>query len=472
METVAEENPLRSATSRMVAALEERRRVDSGRRCELGEGGLESGMRVPPQNSKNLAFWRSGIEIRPLCGGHYSTMNRVSRRCAVGLMLAGLLLACGMSAQTGGQAKAAGDPAKIFAAGEAALKSGKLDAAEGDFRQVLALDPKAAGAYANLGVIYMRRKQWADALTALRQAEKLAPQIAGIRLNIGLAYFRQNDFGAAIAPFESVVRDAPDSYQARYLLGLCYFFNDRWQDTVNALEPLWGQASNQLNYLYVLDIAAYKSKNSALDEKAGARLVEIGQNTAEFHLLMGKAHVERGEYDDAVRELEAAEQGDPKLPFVHFNLGLAYEKKQDFERSRAEFQKDLAIEPDLAFTYEELGNVNATMQDEDEAAKNYRQAIKLDPRLIKSRMGLAKIEEHRRDYAAALSQLDEIIRLDKEDAGARYLRGQVLVHLGREKEGREELAVAAKMLNQQRSQRHKELEGEAVPSPELAREPQ
>jgi len=255
-------------------------------------------------------------------------------------------------------------------------------------------------------------------------------------------------------------------------VGLCYFFNDRWQDAVNALEPLWGQASDQLNYLYVLDIAAYKSKNAALDEKAGARLVEIGQNTAEFHLLMGKAHVERGEYDDAVRELEAAEKGDPKLPFVHFNLGLAYEKKQDFERARAELQKDLALEPDVAFTYEELGNVNATMQDEDEAAKNYRQAIKLDARLIKSRMGLAKIEEHRRNYAAALSQLDEIIRLDKEDAGARYLRGQVLVRLGREKEGREELAVAAKMLNQQRSQRHKELEGEAVPSPELAREPE
>jgi tetratricopeptide (TPR) repeat protein len=366
----------------------------------------------------------------------------------------------------------AADPAKIFAAGEAELKANKLDLAERDFRHVLALDPKSSGAYANLGVINMRRKRWPEALAMLHKAEKLAPQVAGIRLNIGLVYFRQNDFLSAIGPFESVVRDAPDSYQARYLLGLCYFFNDRWQDAINALEPLWGQASDQLNYLYVLDIAAYKAKNAALEEKAGTQLVEVGQNTPEFHLLMGKAHLNRDEYDDAVRELEAAVAGDPKLPFVHFNLGLVYAKKQEYERAREEFHKDLAIEPDAAFTHEQLGNVNSTLQDEDEAARNYRQALKLDNRLINSHMGVAKIEEHRRNYAAALAELDKIISLDKENAGARYRRGQVLVHMGREKEGREELAAATKMLNQQRSQRHKELEGESMPSPELAREPQ
>jgi len=34
------------------------------------------------------------------------------------------------------------------------------------------------------------------------------------------------------------------------------------------------------------------------------------------------------------------------------------------------------------------------------------------------------------------------------------------------------LATATKMLNAQRAARHKELEGESVPSPELEREPE
>jgi len=364
------------------------------------------------------------------------------------------------------------DPRKLFEAGEAALHAGKLDEAERAFRQVLAINSSAAGAYANLGVIHMRRKQWPQALEMLHKAEKLAPDISGIRLNIGLVYFRQNDFARAIHPFESVVEQSPDSYQARYLLGLCYFFNDRWADAIGALEPLWGKASDQLNYLYVLEHAADKAKNAALEEKAMNRLVEIGEGSPEFHLLMGKAHLNREEYDDAVKELEAAAQADPKLPFVHFNLGLAYTHKQNYDRAREEFHKDIAIEPDVPFTYEQLGNVESTVGNEDEAAKNYRNALKLDPRLISSHMGLAQIEEHQRHYAAALSELDQVIRLDSGHASARYLRGQVLVRMGREKEGREELAAATRMLNEQRAARHKELEGETVPSPELAREPE
>jgi Flp pilus assembly protein TadD len=48
---------------------------------------------------------------------------------------------------------AAGDPQKVFEAGEAALHAGKLDEAEREFRQVLAINSGVAGAYSNLGVI-------------------------------------------------------------------------------------------------------------------------------------------------------------------------------------------------------------------------------------------------------------------------------------------------------------------------------
>jgi len=408
-------------------------------------------------------------------------MKRVS---SIGLLIAvlwSLFLSVSSSAQSAAPAKTeakeaqvAPDPQKLFAAGEAALHAGKLDEADHEFRQVLSINRGVAGAYANLGVIHMRRKQWPQALEMLHKAEKLAPDVAGIRLNIGLVYYRQKNFLAAIEPFESVVGQRPESYQARYLLGLCYFFDGRWGDTVAMLEPLWEQvsATDQLNYLYVLGRAAELSKNAALEEKAYARMAEVGQGSPEFRMIIGKAHLNRGEYEDALRELEAAAQADPKLPLVHYYLGMTYVRKQDYERARVEFQKDLALEPDAAFTCEELGKVESRLQNEGEAAKDFGRAVKLDPRLVESRMGLAKIAEQKRQYPTALAQLDEIIRLDQKNASARYLRGQVLLRMGHEKEAREELAGATKMLNDQRAARQKELEGETVPSPELAREPQ
>ena len=63
-----------------------------------------------------------------------------------------------------------------------------------------------------------------------------------------------------------------------------------------ALEPLWDRESNNLSYLYVLGIAAGEAKRPELEEKALGRLVEVGGDTPEFHLLMGKAYLNRNDF--------------------------------------------------------------------------------------------------------------------------------------------------------------------------------
>src|SRR5271156_107530 len=229
--------------------------------------------------------------------------------------------AVGQAASQNTGSVVAPDLAGVFAKGEAALRAGELERAEGAFKKVLAADPNAAGAYANLGVIARRRQQWGAALEMLRKAERLAPNVAGIRLNIGLVYYRQNEFRAAIAPFESVVRDQSGSVQARYLLGLCYFFTEKYGDAVTALDPIWAEESQDLNYLYVLGNAANESGQSDVEERALTRFVELGHNTAEYHLLMGKAALNREENDKAISELQQAVELDARVPFVHFNLG-------------------------------------------------------------------------------------------------------------------------------------------------------
>jgi Flp pilus assembly protein TadD len=79
-----------------------------------------------------------------------------------------LAVSCRATAQTAPPTPAtAADPQQLFHEGEAALKKNNLDSAERSFRGVLALDPQAAGAYANLGVIAMPRRQWPQALETL-----------------------------------------------------------------------------------------------------------------------------------------------------------------------------------------------------------------------------------------------------------------------------------------------------------------
>src|SRR5258706_13365710 len=113
------------------------------------------------------------------------------------------------------------DPKAWFARGQAALQAGDLDSAETDFRKVAAADPTSGAAYANLGVIAVRRKQWDQALALLQKAEKFDPKMTGIRLNIGLVRYDRGDYAAAIKPVFAVVGHETDFQHARYLLALC-----------------------------------------------------------------------------------------------------------------------------------------------------------------------------------------------------------------------------------------------------------
>ena len=370
-----------------------------------------------------------------------------------------------------GKISPAADVQHLFLAGETALRAGDLAAAEHDFRVVVAQNPQLAGAYANLGVVAMRRRHWSQALTLLSRAEKLAPAVAGIRLNIGLVHFRENDFNGAIAPLTSVLKDQPGSSQARYLLGLCYFFIDRPADAVDTLDPLWGEQSGQLSYLYVLGNAAAEAKRSDVEQKAFSRLVEIGGNSAELHLFMGKAHLNREEYDQAVSELRTAVEMNPSLPFAHFNLGLAYSHNEDYEHARGEFLKDIELEPDVAFNYDRLGTVYWHLQRARDAERNFRKALELDSRLTSSRFGLAQVLDQEGKYAAALAQLDMAIKIDPSNNSLHYLRGRVLLRLNRKQEAEAELNAATRLLQSERESRQKELYG-TLPHPELTNVPQ
>jgi tetratricopeptide (TPR) repeat protein len=359
-----------------------------------------------------------------------------------------------------------------FAKGQAALQGGELDAAAEAFRRVLALDPRAGAAYSNLGVIAMRRKEWDRAITLLRKAEELEPKMAGIRLNIGLVEYRRANYQAAIAPLASVLRDQPDSQQARYLLALCQVFTKHYAEALNLFEPLWEARSGDVLYLYVYDLAAVESGQKELDEKILSRMVAVGAGTPEFHLIMGKSRLNRGEVPEAISELEQAAALNPSLPFVQLNLGIAYFRAGEYERAERALRRDIELEPDGADTHEQLGDLYSRMQRDEEAEKEYREALARNPKMPDSYLGLAKVYQSQQKFERALKMIDTALRLAPDIQGGHFLRGRILAQLGRTKEAQVELALAKKTVETQLGKEREKREQNRVPNPELTREPQ
>jgi len=365
------------------------------------------------------------------------------------------------------QASAGAQAQSAFSKGQTALQTGDLDEAEAEFRKVLALDPGAAPAYSNLGVVAMRRRDWDGALKLLEKAEKLDPKMTGVRLNVGLVQYRRGDYGRAIAPFASVLRDQPEAQQPRYLLGLCYVFTRNYQNAIDTLLPLWPSMSGNVVYLYVLDIAARGTQNNQLDEKALRRMLEIGTDTPEFRLIMGKAYIFRGEFHEAVAELEKAVASNPDLAFVHMNLGIAHMRLGENEIAEAEFKKEIAAEPDLADSYEQLGQLYLQEQRNAEAEKMFQAALQRNPKLARIYVGLAKLQFEEQKNAEALKSIDAALRAEPDVYSGHYWRARILARLGRGTEAKAEFAAAKKILESGLDKDRKIIEDNSMPNPEL-----
>jgi Flp pilus assembly protein TadD len=348
---------------------------------------------------------------------------------------------------------------EAYQAGEKALKQGALANAKRSFLRVLELVPSDVGARANLGVVFMREKNWPQALEYLSQAEKLAPQVTGIRLNIGLAHYKQDEYAAAIPQFESVLRDDSASLQARRLLGLCYLFEERYAEAASTLEPLWPVSDSDLSYLYSFAVAAGQGGRPDWEERALTKLMEVGKDSPIVHLLLGKAHLAHGDYESAMTELQAAATGDEKLPLLHYNLGLVYRHNGDREKARAEFLRDCELEPAVAFNYDQLGLLSSLDGDDREAESYYVKAVQRDHRLGTSWFGLAKIYRQEKRYSEALKALSEAETLDPRSASVHYLRAQVLAALGRSNESHNEMATVQRLKKETVDKLEQEISG-------------
>jgi len=96
---------------------------------------------------------------------------------------------------------------------------GQLEAAAGNLRRVLALNPLSSAAHYNLGGVYLGKNDFSEAEFALGQALALRPDSAVVRAFQAIAVFQQNRADEAIKLAES----EPDPLWRTYALAMAYW---------------------------------------------------------------------------------------------------------------------------------------------------------------------------------------------------------------------------------------------------------
>jgi tetratricopeptide (TPR) repeat protein len=340
--------------------------------------------------------------------------------------------------------KPAGDKlARHLSAAETFQLSGDLERAGEENRSVVAI------ALARLGAIAIRERQ-------LRRAAQLLSDSLAARddseagTDLAIAHMRLLEVEAAISDARAALALDEKNARAHHVLGkLLYMKGD------------YGAARPELERAVVLDPdldAGYTLGMTYLRLKDAARaklLFEEMQaalgNSADAHLLFGRAYEETGFAPEAEREFRAALAVDPRATRAHFYLGYVILRHGGSERvaeAGEEFDRELRFSPHDFYANFFRGVVAATAGDQRKAVEHLSEAARLKPDSGDAHLFLGQAQVELADPAAeatlrrAIELTPDVSQNSFQIKRAHYLLGRVLLKAGRRKEAEDELTLA------------------------------
>jgi tetratricopeptide (TPR) repeat protein len=75
-------------------------------------------------------------------------------------------------------------------------------------------------------------------------------------------------------------------------------------------------------------------------------------------------------------------------------------------------------------------------------------------------------------YQQGMVAIDAALKLDPNRTDSHYVKGQLLLRMGRKEAGKKELETAVRLDNERRAERQKQTETGTVPAPELLQDDQ
>jgi tetratricopeptide (TPR) repeat protein len=373
-----------------------------------------------------------------MAGRRASIRSAMFRKACRRALIAQLFALCCLSSAWTQQPNPA-DAKSIFEHGQRALLNREYATAERDFNQVIRLKANSAPAYINLGVVYLRTNRIDAAVQALQRAKKLEPGAAGIDLNLGLAYFKKGEFKKAALHFGNVLKSDPNNLQARYLEGSCHFMMDDFRQTADALEPIFPAEKNDLDYLYMLGVSYGMLKQDDAAHKIFTRLAEVGGDSPQLHLLLGKAYFALGQNQRAEEEFQQSISGGA-LPFAHYYLGALYERAGKHDQAGAEFEKEIEIAPDNPWAYKELSELKLDREGAAGAIALLEKGATHNPDAPELFATLGKDYLQAGDVTHSIAALRRAIAIDGENSSYHYQLGRALFKAGHSREANTEIA--------------------------------
>lgn len=208
----------------------------------------------------------------------------------------------------------AGNGALQLLAGRTYAASGNMERAEQALRAAIELEPARLQAYNLLGLLYVSQKRLTEASENFQQIVSRNPSSVSAGTMLGMLHDTRGQ-----------VADAEKEYRR-----------------VLALDPQAAVAANNLAWIYV---ASNRNVSEASElAKTALRRLPDEPNVND---TLGWIYYRQGQFDMAIKHLEASIAKAPNLPATHYHLGMAYLGYSEREKARAALTKALSFKTEF-----------------------------------------------------------------------------------------------------------------------------
>ena len=320
-------------------------------------------------------------------------------------------------------------PDTLHLLGVIAHQVGKHEMAAELMERAIALKAGAAVFHNNLGEAYRALRRIPEAIDCYRRALELKPDYAAAHSNLGAAFQDQGKLEEAVACCRRALELKPDNAEAHNNLGTAFQDQGKLDEAVACcrraldLKPDYAEAYSNLG-------VALKGQGKLGEAVACCRrALDLKPDYAEAHNNLGAALKGQGKREEAVACYRRALELKPDYAEAYSNLGAAFEDQGKLEEAVACCRRALELKPDFAEAYNNLGVAMKGQGKLAEAVACYRQALELKPDFAQAHSNLvctqifssggdaqALYEEHRRwnqRYAAPLVKFIQPHRNDR-----------------------------------------------------------
>jgi tetratricopeptide (TPR) repeat protein len=339
------------------------------------------------------------------------------------LLLTLLVSALAMAAQTGAS-RAAEIHDHLRKAAEY-LQAKDPNSAVKEFDAVLALDPKNAEAYANLGVIAFFQPDYQKASRYFRKALAIDPSLAKTQALLAICQEKLGD-PSAPALLEKSFQKLKDK-QVRLQVGmeLAALYDQQGDPGATAcvMRSLVELDPDNVDVLFMAQRAYSELADDTLN-----KLAVLAPGSARMQQVIAERLVNGGDLQGAIEHYRKALQIDPRLPGVHFELGEAILQSSPVDagtqaEAQKEFETSLGVDGDTAKTESEFGRMALSQSHLDQAFEHYQRAYQLNPNEVQAQMGLAKLLMMQEKPQEAIKYLRMAVQSDPLNGTAHYQLG-------------------------------------------------